>query len=148
MFEHECHAARVAERTAAFVEIHAHVGYRSVGVVGCGLDEECHAMRAISFVNDLLVIGCVLLGGTLDCALDILLRHILRLGILNQNTQTGIARRVRTTGLDCYFNLLAQLGKCTRHVSPTFQLARLTVFKCSSHSYNRILSFSHFAAQN
>ena len=35
---------------------------------------------------------------------------------------------------DPNFNLLAQLGKRTGHVAPSFQLCSFTVFKCSSHN--------------
>ena len=73
MVEHESHAAAVAQRTAALVEIHADVGHRAVGIVGRSLHEEGDAVRAVAFVDHLLVIGGILLGGTLDGTLDVLL---------------------------------------------------------------------------
>ena len=134
MVEQESDRTAVAQRAAALVEIHAHIGHRTVGVVRGGLDQERDAVGAVSFVDHLLVIGGVLLGGTLDGALDILLGHVLGLGVLNQNAQAGIARRIGASGLDGDLDLLAQLGEGAGHMAPAFQFSRFAILKGSSHT--------------
>ena len=133
VLKHESHRAAVAQRTAALVEVHAHVGHRTVRVVGCRLHQEGDSVGAVAFVDNLLVVGGVLLGGTLDGALDVLLGHVLGLGVLNQNAQTRVARRVGTSGLHGDFNLLADFGERAGHVTPALQLACFAIFKGSSH---------------
>lgn len=142
MVEHESHAAAVAQRTAALVEIHADVGHRAVGIVGRSLHEEGDAVRAVAFVDHLLVIGGILLGGTLDGTLDVLLGHVLGLGVLHQDTQAGIARRVGAPGLDGDLDFLTDLGKHAGHVSPALQFTRLAILKCSSHMNFSLLFYS------
>ena len=134
VLEHEGYAAAVAQRTAAFVEVHPHIGHRAVGVVRRSLHEESDTVRAVSFVNDLLVVGGILLGGALDRTLHFLLRDVLRLGVLDENAQPRVRRRIGTRGFHSDFDLLAELGERAGHMSPTLQFAGLTVFKCSSHS--------------
>ena len=135
MFEHECHAARSTEGTAALVEIHAHAGHRAVGVVRRRFHHDRNAVRAVSFVDHLLVVGRILLRGTLDRTFDILLGHVLRFGVLDEDTQAGISRGVGSSGLDCDLDLLADLGEYARHMSPALQFSRFTVFKSSSHNF-------------
>ena len=142
MVEHESHAAAVAQRTAALVEIHADVGHRAVGIVGRSLHEEGDAVRAVAFVDHLLVIGGILLGGTLDGTLDVLLGHVLGLGVLNQNAQAGVARRVGTSGLDGDLDLFAQLGEGAGHVTPAFHFSRFAILKGSSHMNFSLLFYS------
>ena len=124
------------------VEIHAHIGHRTVGVVRGGIDQERDAVGAVSFVDHLLVIGGVLLGGTLDGTLDVLLGHVLGLGVLHQDTQAGIARRIGAPGLDGDLDFLTDLGKHAGHVSPALQFTRLAILKCSSHMNFSLLFYS------
>ena len=133
MVEQEAHRAAVAQRAAAFVKIHAHVGHGAVGVVGGRFDEERNAVRAVSLVDHLLVVGGILLGGPLDGPFDVLLGHVLGLGVLNQNAQAGVARRVGTSGLDGDLDLFAQLGEGAGHVTPAFHFSRFAILKGSSH---------------
>ena len=143
MLEHESHAARRAQRTAALVEIHAHAGHRAVGVVRGGLHQESDAVRAVSLIDHLLVVGRILRDGAFDRPLDILLGHVLGLGVLDQNTQADVGRRIGAAGLDGDFDLLADFGKSAGHVAPPFQFARLAVLKCSSHdSYLFVIIFN------
>ena len=91
-------------------------------------------MRAVSLVDDLLVVGGILLRGTLDGALDVLFGHVLCLGILDQNAQAGIARGVGTSGFHGDFDLLTQLGEGAGHVPPALQFSRFAILKGSSHT--------------
>lgn len=70
--------------------------------------------------------------------------HVLGLGVLNQNAQAGVARRVGTSGLDGDLDLFAQLGEGAGHVTPAFHFSRFAILKGSSHKiivFFRIFSF-------
>ena len=142
VLEQESHAAAVTQRTAATTEVHADIGHRAVGVVRRRFHHDRNAVRAVSFVDHLLVVGRILLRGTLDRTFDILLGHVLRFGVLNQDAQAGVGGRIGTRRLDGYFDLLADLGKHPGHVPPTLQLARLAIFKRSSHSFLYFFNYS------
>ena len=98
-------------------------------------------MRAVSFVDDLLVIGGIFLGGALDGAFDVLLGHVLGLGVLHQNTQTGVARRIGSGGLDRDLDLFSQFGERAGHMSPTLHFTRFAILKSSSHMNFSLLFF-------
>ena len=75
--EHEAYAAAGSERTAALGEVAADVGHGPGVVVGCGLDEICDSVRAVSFEYHLLEVSDTLVGSLLDSPFDVLLRHLL-----------------------------------------------------------------------
>lgn len=99
VLEQESHAAAVTQRTAATTEVHADIGHRAVGVVRRRFHHDRDAVRTVSFVNHLLVVGRILLRGTLDRTFDILLGHVLRLGVLNQDAQAGVGGRIGAADL-------------------------------------------------
>ena len=75
----------------------------------------------------------VLTHSVLDGTLNIVLRHVLALGVGDASTQCRIHVGVWTTSLNGNGNLLADLCECLGHVAPSFQLCSFTIFKCSSH---------------
>ena len=83
----------------------------------------------------LLVITGIMLYSSLDGPLDILLGHVLAAGGLDKCPQTGIVVGVRTSGLGGYCYFLSDAGEDAGHVAPAFELAFLSEFKCSSHTY-------------
>ena len=55
-------------------------------------------------------------------------------GILDQDAQARVARRIGPGGLDGDFDLLTQFGERAGHVSPPFQFSRFAILKGSSHT--------------
>ena len=131
--EHEGYAAGGAEAAAELVEVAADVGHGAVGVVGSGLHEDGHAVGAVALVHHFLVVGLVLVGGLLDGAFDIFLRHVLTAGCLQQGAEARVAGHVGSAVLDGDGDFLADLGEGLGHVAPTLELSLLAEFKCSSH---------------
>ena len=94
--EHPGHRVRGAEVAAVPAEGVADLGDRAVGVVGRGLDEDRGAARAVSLVGHLLVFAALeLAGALLDGAVDVVVRHVHRLGRVDRGAQARIARRDR-----------------------------------------------------
>ena len=97
-------------------------------------------MRAIAFVDDLLEVSEGLVGGLLDGALDILLRHLFGTGLGQKGAEAGVAGHVRSAVLDGDGDLLAKLGEDAGHVAPALHLPFLAEFKRSSHGTDYLYS--------
>ena len=133
MVEHEGHAAAGLEGAAALGEVAADVRDGTGVVVGRGLHEVGDAERAEAFVDDLLEVAGLGLGGFLDGALDVLLGHLLGLRFGDEGAEAGVAGHFGAALLDGDGDFLAQLGEGLGHVAPALQLALLAEFKRSSH---------------
>ncbi|ENN87315.1 hypothetical protein RHSP_26082 [Rhizobium freirei PRF 81] len=97
--EGEGHRTGFAKRAAGLCKDRADVGSRAVAVVGQRFDDDRRAARAVAFVTDRIVILGVGTGRLLDSAIDIVLRHRLRLGVLNRQAQARVHGRVRQARL-------------------------------------------------
>ena len=133
VLEHESYAARRAESAPELGEVAADVGDCAVGVVGGSLDEYRNAMGAVALVDHFLVVRLVLAACLFDGALNVLLRHVLCLGVLNDGSELRIGMGIGSAGLDGYDDLFANSSKSPGHIAPSLHLAGLTVFKRSSH---------------
>ena len=90
----------------------AHVARGAVAVIGERLHDDGDARRAVTLVDDLLVIvRAAFARGLFDDAFDIVVGHIRRLCLGNDVLQLGVARRVGTALLDRHRDLAADLGK-------------------------------------
>ena len=95
LVEHPRHAAGRAEAAAEFVEVMAHVARGAVAVVGHCLDDHGNAAGAVALVGDGLV-GVAAAGGSrlFQHALDVVVRHVGRLGLCDGGGQTRVVQRV------------------------------------------------------
>ena len=82
-------------------------------VVGEGLDDHGHAVGAVAFVDDaLVVVGVVGAQGLVDGALDVVVGHVHCLGLGNDRGQTGVVVGVAgAAGLNGHDDLLGHLGE-------------------------------------
>ena len=69
-------------------------GGGAVAVVGQRLDDDRHAARPIALVAHFIVVLRIAAGGLVDGALDIVLGHGLRLGVLHGEPETRVHVRV------------------------------------------------------
>ena len=132
--EKELQRTLCTQCAAELGEVRTDVRYRTHVVVRSGLYEDSHAVRTVSFVIDLLVSLRRFIRCFFDRAVDIVLRHVLALTLLDQRTQTRVGIRIRTTLTSSNSDFLTQFGKCTGHMSPTFQFSCFAIFKRSSHN--------------
>ena len=100
-------------------------------------------MWTVSFVVNLLVTFRGLVGRFLDSAVDVILRHVLSLALLNQCTETGVGIRVGSAVAGCYSDFFTEFSECTGHMTPAFQFGRFAIFKCASHNECLVLMFSY-----
>jgi len=67
------------------------LAHRAVAVVGHDIDDDGDAPRAVTLEADLLVVDAFQLAGAAqNRALDVLLRHVFRLGSQNGCAQAGV----------------------------------------------------------
>src|SRR6185369_13050170 len=132
--EQEADAAAGAEISAALAEAVAHVGHGARRIVGRGLDQDRHAVRRVTFVDDLLVVGDVFSGRTLDRRFDLVLRHVDRACVLYDAPKLRIAVRVRAAGLDGDDDFLADAREGFRHAVPAREHRVLSGLEDASHS--------------
>ncbi|SPU77103.1 Uncharacterised protein [Brucella suis] len=92
--EHEGNRAGFAERTARLGEGGTHIGCRSIAIVRQRLDNDRYAAGATALIAHFIIVLAVIAGSLLDGALNIVLGHGLRLGILDRQTQARVHRRV------------------------------------------------------
>src|SRR5699024_5676728 len=72
-----------------------HFRYGTILVVGQAVNHDGHAVRAVAFVTDFLVVfGFSVTGAALDSALDVVFRHVGRQGLVDRQPQARIAVRV------------------------------------------------------
>ena len=134
MVEEERQRALRAEVAVELVEHRAHVAHGARGIVGQCVHEDGYSVWAVSLVSHLLVVALVLSHSVLDSPFDVVLGHILALGVGDDCTQCRVHVGIRSSGLYCNGYLLSDFGECLGHVAPSFQLGSFAIFKCSSHS--------------
>ena len=75
----------------------ANFGHGPVSIVGQAVDHHSHAGMRVAFVANFLVVDALeFAGGFLDGALDGVLGHIGRIGLIDGEAQTRICIRVTT----------------------------------------------------
>ena len=70
-------------------------------IVGCRFDNDGHAARRVTFVNDFVELLCILAlaGAAFDRALNIIVRHALRARSLDRAAQARIAIGIAAAAL-------------------------------------------------
>ena len=91
-------------------------------------------MRSLALVIDLADVSEILSGGPLDRLINVVLRHVLCLGIENRRAQRSIGIRIWPAFLGGHRDALGQFWENARHLSPTLLLGSSPDFKCSSHN--------------
>ena len=104
-------AARCAEVAAILGKGGADIGGGAVAVVSQRVDNDGNAARAIAFVADFLVILAFAARCLVDRALDIVLRHRLRLGGIDRSAQAGVGVRIGQAHLGRHSDFAGELGE-------------------------------------
>ena len=87
MVKEKLQATRRPETTAKLIEVATYVGDRASRIVCCRLYKDGDAMRTVALIVHLLIIGvAVLVGSLFDSTLHVLLRHVLLLCRLDEDT--------------------------------------------------------------
>ena len=131
--EKESQRPHRTEVAIELVEDRTHIADGTRGVVGEGIDEYGDTMGAVAFIGHGLVLALVFTHRVFDGTLNIIFGHVLTLCRCDDRTERGIRFGLRTAGFNCHSDLLADLGKCTGHVTPPLHFGGFAVFKCSSH---------------
>ena len=81
-----------------FVECAAHLGCTAILVVSCNFHNQTHSTRCVSFIGKLLN-GCALqlARALLNCSINVVRRHVCRLGLQDAGSQARVELRVSTT---------------------------------------------------
>jgi len=136
--EHEIQLAGVDHLAAVFVENDLQVADGAVRIVGRALDDEQGAVRAFALVGDFGNIGGVLAGGALDGVLDVFLREVLGLGVVDRHAQGCVGLRVRAAAFGGHRDGFGQLRKDFGHRGPSRFLRPAAAFKMSSHGFGSV----------
>ena len=89
--EQESEAAVGFQRTTVLVHNRLHIGHGAVVVVREGLDEKGNTVTDMALEGEFHHLGRILVVGLVDRALQGLLGHVAAAGVLDEQTQTGIA---------------------------------------------------------
>ena len=125
----------------------ADVARGAVAVVGHGLDDDGNAARAVAFVGDGLV-AVALTGGSrlFEHTLDVVVRHVGRLGLGDDGREAGVIRGVGDAAalLDGYDHFLGDLRKGSRALCVLRALGFLNVMPLgmSGHEESSLQKFS------
>ncbi|MBG9885129.1 hypothetical protein ABE10_00720, partial [Bacillus toyonensis] len=105
-------AARVSERSAVPAECGAHLGRRSILVVGEALDEQRHPVRAVALVHDRGVLDRLAAdaGSALDRTVDVVLRDRGLLRLEDGVEERRVALQVGAAELRRDLDVLDELG--------------------------------------
>src|SRR4029078_7626458 len=96
------HRAGAGELAAGLREHRPDVGRGPVAVIGRRLDEDGHAAGTVALVHDLLdLLALARTRRPLDRALDVVLGHVDRAGLLHRQAQPEVAVRVPAAGPPC-----------------------------------------------
>ena len=109
--EEEGDTARLAQVAAELVKIVADVGRGAVAVVRQGLHQKGGAAGAVSLVKDLFIGVLALAHGLFDDPLDVVVGHVVGLGIGDGVAQLGVGGGVRPALFDGDRDLPAALGE-------------------------------------
>ena len=135
----------------------AHVGSGTVAVIGQGFDHNGNAAGAVTFIGNCFVLGLIAALGALDDALNVIIRHTVRLSLSNQGCQLGVGSGVAAAFLNGNSDLAADLGENlgTGAIGLFFLALNVIPFAMSGHENppkklmcNRTLKavrFPHFA---
>ena len=135
----------------------AHVGSGTVAVIGQGFDHNGNAAGAVTFISNCFVLGLIAALGALDDALNVIIRHTVRLSLSNQGCQLGVGSGVAAAFLNGNSDLAADLGENlgTGAIGLFFLALNVIPFAMSGHENppkklmcNRTLKavrFPHFA---
>ena len=155
--EHEANAAHLAQVAAKLIKVMAHVGSGTVAVIGQGFDHNGNAAGAVTFIGNCFVLGLIAALGALDDALNVIIRHTVRLSLSNQGCQLGVGSGVAAAFLNGNSDLATDLGENlgTGAIGLFFLALNVIPFAMSGHENppkklmcNRTLKavrFPHFA---
>ena len=136
--ERPAHAALRAHALAELVEVVADLGRGALAVIGQRLDDDGDAAGAVALVGDGLVVVRVAGAERLvDGALDVVVGHIVRLGLGDDGGEAGVIRRVAAAALlDGDDDLLGDLGerRAALGVRRALGLLDIVPFGMSGHS--------------
>lgn len=90
-------------------------------------------MRAFPLVGHLGDVRRILAGGALDGVLDVFLGEVLRLRVVDGDSQGGVGFRVRAAAFGGHGDGFGQLREHLGHGGPTRFLRPTAAFKVSSH---------------
>ncbi len=121
--EGERNRAGFAQRATSLGEDGANVGGRAVAVVCQRFDDNRRAARTVTFVTHVIVVFSICTGRLLDGAVDVVLWHRLRFGVLNCQTQRRVHAHIRQTGLGSNGDFTREFGEHLRTDRILFSLA-------------------------
>src|SRR3984893_15654304 len=131
--EQEADAAVGGEIATALGDDVAHGRDGASRIVGRGFHQQRHAVRRITLVQPLLVVGGVAPRGALDRRLDPVFRHVDGARVLDGPPQHRIGRRVGAAGLHRHGDVLRDAGELLRHAVPAREHRVLSDFENASH---------------
>ncbi|TPW09271.1 MAG: Uncharacterized protein FD127_4187 [Acidimicrobiaceae bacterium] len=106
------HRSGFGQRSAQLREDVAHIGARSIAVVGEHVDEQPDTARRIPFVGDRLVgAGGPLTGTALDRPVDQVVVHLRCLRLQHHRAQRRVGARIATAVAGRHFELTSDLGE-------------------------------------
>src|SRR4051795_12279838 len=109
--EHPCHRVAGAQISAVAAERMADLGHGPIRIVGGCLDEDGGSPRSVAFVGQLLVDAPLELPGPLlNGAIDVLARHVDRLGSIDGGPEPGVTPGITTARPGGYRDLPDDLG--------------------------------------
>ena len=125
MVKKECQRAHRAKVAVELVEDRTDIADGTRGIVGECIHENGYTMGAVSLIGHCFVLALVLTHCVFDGTLNIIFGHVLTLCRCDDRTERGIRFGLGTAGFNCHSDLLADLGKCTGHMTPTASFWRL-----------------------
>ena len=142
--EHEANAAHLAQVAAKLIKVMAHVGSGTVAVIGQGFDHNGNAAGAVTFIGNCFVLGLIAALGALDDALNVIIRHTVRLSLSNQGCQLGVGSGVAAALLNGHGDLAADLSENLGAGAVGLFLFTLDVIPFAMSGHGKIPSFSRF----
>ncbi len=131
--ELEGDAARRREVTAVLVERVADRRHGARRVVRRAFDQHRDTVRRVTLIDDLFEVGSVATGGTLDCRVDLVLRHIHGTRVLDRAAQRGVRVRVGAALFHRDGDVLADAAELLCHAVPAREHRVLSDFENASH---------------
>ena len=135
MVEHELYRTGGSKVSITLAKMHAHIGNSSIVIVCSSFYENCYSMRSIAFKKHYFIIALTFIARTLNCTIDIVLRHVHTFSILNDCTKSGITVWIWSAFLHGHHNIFSNSSERLSHCRPTFHLTCFSKFECSSHKY-------------
>ena len=128
MLEQESDRAVGAEIAVVLGESMPHVRHGARLVVGHAVDDHGRTGNAVTFVADFLVVDAFeVAGAALDRALDVVLRHVVGVGLVDRQPQTRVGPRIAAAHARRDGDFLDEAGKNLAALGVLLALAVLDV---------------------